>query len=81
MHDGDAVHESLHFPWISRRELAYDAKPGSPENETREPRPKAGVLLFRDSGSSSEMDPTSPAYPAVGGTLPYAGDDLEEPLA
>ena len=34
------------FSLISREELAYDAKPGSPEN-AKEPGAKAGVLSFQ----------------------------------
>src|SRR3974390_3689653 len=35
------------FSLISRGELAYDAKPGSPENP-REPRPEAGASLVSE---------------------------------
>src|SRR3974390_1064212 len=35
------------FSLISREELAYDAKPGSPENP-REPRPEAGASLVSE---------------------------------
>ena len=57
------------FSLISREELAYDAKPGSPENP-REPRPEAGASLVSEKAVVVRYGPHIAADPVFGDTLP-----------
>ena len=52
------------FSLISREELAYDAKPGSPENP-REPRPEAGASLVSEKAVVVRYGPHIAADPVT----------------